>query len=170
MRTNSLSILLVVSIAFATSAGFTQPGDPPQSSQAKAPAKQEKAPKQKKGKTPEGSRAEYYKKWLDEDVLYIISDEEKKVFKALQTDEERESFIEQFWLRRDADPRTPENEFKEEHYRRIAFANERYASGIPGWKTDRGRIYIMYGQPAEIESHPSGGTYNREYYEGGGTT
>jgi GWxTD domain-containing protein len=170
MRINSLSILLVVSIAFGTSVGFTRPGDPPQSSQAKAPAKQEKAPKQKKGKTQEGSRADYYKKWLDEDVLYIISDEEKKVFKALQTDEERESFIEQFWLRRDPDPRTPENEFKEEHYRRIAYANERYASGIPGWKADRGRIYIMYGQPAEIESHPSGGTYNREYYEGGGTT
>jgi GWxTD domain-containing protein len=170
MRINSLSVLLVVSIAFGTSVGFARPGDPPQSGQAKAPAKQEKAPKQKKGKTQEGSRAEYYKKWLDEDVLYIISDEEKKVFKALQNDEERESFIEQFWLRRDPDPRTPENEFKEEHYRRIAYANERYASGIPGWKADRGRIYIMYGPPAEIEAHPSGGTYNREIYEGGGTT
>jgi GWxTD domain-containing protein len=170
MRTNPLSILLVVGLAFGGSIGFTRPQDPSQISQAKAPAKQEKSSKQKKGKTAEGSRADYYKKWLDEDVLYIISDEEKKVFKALQADEERESFIEQFWLRRDPDPRTPENEFKEEHYRRIAYANERFPSGIPGWKTDRGRIYIMYGKPDEIESHPSGGTYTREYYEGGGTT
>jgi GWxTD domain-containing protein len=115
-------------------------------------------------------RTAYYKKWLNEDVVYIISDEEKKVFKDLQTDEERENFIEQFWMRRNPDPRNPENTFKEEHYRRIAYANERYASGIPGWKTDRGRIYIMYGPPAETESHPSGGTYNREIWEGGGTT
>jgi GWxTD domain-containing protein len=119
---------------------------------------------------PEMSRAEYFKKWLDEDVLYIISEEEKKVFKDLQSEEEKEKFIEQFWARRDTDPRTPENEFKEEHYLRIAYANERFASGIPGWKTDRGRIYIMYGKPAEIESHPSGGSYQREYWEGGGTT
>ena len=69
----------------------------------------------------------------------------RKAFKRLKTDEEREQFIEQFWLRRDPTPDTDENEFKEEHYRRIAYANEHYASGIPGWKTDRGRIYIMYG-------------------------
>jgi GWxTD domain-containing protein len=121
-------------------------------------------------KSEEASRTLYYKKWLDEDVIYIISEEEKKVFKDLKTEEERESFIEQFWQRRDPDPRTPENEFKEEHYLRIAYANERFASGIPGWKTDRGRIYITFGKPAEIESHPSGGTYNREIWEGGGTT
>jgi GWxTD domain-containing protein len=125
--------------------------------------------KDKKNRT-EGGRAEYYKKWLDEDVVYIISDEEKKVFKDLQNEEEKEKFIEQFWLRRDTDPRTPDNEFKEEHYRRIAWSNERYASGVPGWRTDRGRTYITFGAPAEIESHPSGGSYNREYYEGGGTT
>src|SRR5205807_1617509 len=80
-----------------------------------------------------------YKKWLNEDVLYIITDEEKQAWKRLATDEEREQFIEQFWLRRDPTPDTAENEFKEEHYRRIAYANERYASGIPGWKADRGR-------------------------------
>jgi len=114
--------------------------------------------------------SQYYKKWLDEDVTYIISNEEKQVFKNLNTVEEKEKFIEQFWLRRDPDPRTAENEFKEEHYRRIAYANERFTSGIPGWRTDRGRIYIMYGEPAQIESHPTGGTYNREIYEGGGTT
>jgi len=111
-----------------------------------------------------------YRKWLNEDVGYIISDEERKAFRNLNTDEEREQFIEQFWLRRDPTPDTQENEFKEEHYRRIAYANERFASGIPGWKTDRGRIYITFGPPDEIESHPSGGTYERPYEEGGGTT
>ena len=111
-----------------------------------------------------------YKKWLDEDVIYIITDEERRVFKNLSTDEEREQFIEQFWLRRDPTPDTVENEFKEEHYRRIAYANERYASGIPGWRTDRGRIYITYGPPDEIESHPSGGSYDRPSEEGGGQT
>jgi len=111
-----------------------------------------------------------YKKWLDEDVLYIITPEERDTFKNLSTDDERESFIEQFWLRRDPTPDSVENEFKEEHYRRIAYANDRYASGIPGWKTDRGRIYIAFGPPDENESHPSGGSYNRPYDEGGGTT
>ena len=111
-----------------------------------------------------------YKKWLNEDVAYIITDEERQAFKRLQTDEERQNFIEQFWLRRDPTPDTEENEFKEEHYRRIAYANEHYASGIPGWKTDRGRIYITFGPPDEIESHPSGGTYERPIEEGGGTT
>jgi GWxTD domain-containing protein len=111
-----------------------------------------------------------YKKWLNEDVAYIITDEERQAFKRLQTDEEREQFIEQFWLRRDPTPDTVENEFKEEHYRRIAYTNDHYASGIPGWKTDRGRIYIMYGPPDENESHPSGGTYERPAEEGGGET
>ena len=111
-----------------------------------------------------------YRKWLNEDVLYIITDEEKTAFKRLSTEDEREQFIEQFWLRRDPTPDSAENEFKEEHYRRIAYTNERYASGIPGWKTDRGRIYITFGPPDENESHPSGGTYERPYEEGGGTT
>src|SRR6201987_2457772 len=111
-----------------------------------------------------------YKKWLNEEVVYIISDEERKAFNRLQTDEERQQFIEQFWLRRDPTPDTEENEFREEHYRRIAYANEHYASGIPGWKSDRGRIYIIYGPADEIESHPSGGSYERPMDEGGGTT
>jgi len=111
-----------------------------------------------------------YRKWLSEDVSYIITDEERTAFKRFSTDEEREQFIEQFWLRRDPTPDSAENEFKEEHYRRIAYANERYASGIPGWKADRGRIYITFGPPDEIESHPSGGTYERPPEEGGGTT
>lgn len=111
-----------------------------------------------------------YKQWLNVDVGYIITDEERQAFKRMSTDEERQQFIEQFWLRRDPTPDTEENEYKEEHYRRIAYANERYASGIPGWKTDRGRIYITFGPPDEIESHPSGGTYERPIEEGGGTT
>jgi GWxTD domain-containing protein len=111
-----------------------------------------------------------YKKWMDEDVVYIITDEERKTFKNLNTDEEREQFIEQFWLRRDPTPDTIENEFKEEHYRRIAYANERFASGIQGWRTDRGRIYITFGPPDEIDSHPSGGSYSRPMEEGGGET
>src|SRR6185437_13798926 len=111
-----------------------------------------------------------YKDWLDKDVTYIITDEERKAFKKLETDDEREHFIEEFWRRRDPDPDTDENEYREEYYERIAYANEHFASGIPGWKTDRGRIYIMYGKPDELETHPSGGAYNRESYEGGGST
>jgi GWxTD domain-containing protein len=111
-----------------------------------------------------------WKKWLNEDVSYIITDEERKAFKQFATDEEREQFVEQFWLRRDPTPDTVENEFKEEHYRRIAYANEHYASGIPGWKADRGRIYITFGPPDEIDSHPSGGSYQRPTAEGGGET
>ncbi len=111
-----------------------------------------------------------WKNWLNVDVGYIITDEERQAFKRFQTDEERQSFVETFWLRRDPTPDTEENEFKEEHYRRIAYTNERFASGIPGWKTDRGRIYITFGPPDEIESHPSGGTYQRPMEEGGGST
>src|SRR6266705_995000 len=111
-----------------------------------------------------------YRKWLDEDVRWIISDEERAAFKQLSNDEERDQFIEGFWQRRDPTPDTPENEYKEEHYARIAYANEHYAAGIPGWKTDRGRIYIMYGKPDEIDSHPSGGSYERPIEEGGGET
>jgi GWxTD domain-containing protein len=111
-----------------------------------------------------------YRQWLNEDVVYIIAPEERQAFLQLETNEEREQFIEQFWLRRSSNPDLPDNDFKEEHYRRIAYANERYASGIPGWKTDRGRIYITWGKPDEIESHPSGGTYDRPMEEGGGST
>ncbi len=111
-----------------------------------------------------------YKKWLDEDVRWIITDQEEKAFKSLGNDEERESFIENFWLRRNPNPESPENEFREEHYRRIAYADEHYAAGKPGWKTDRGHIYIAYGKPDSIDSHPSGGTYERPMEEGGGET
>src|SRR5271169_5174351 len=111
-----------------------------------------------------------YKKWLEEDVVWIITDEERAAFKQLSNDEERDNFIEAFWQRRDPTPDTEENEYKEEHYQRIAYANEHFAAGVPGWRTDRGRIWIVYGKPDEIESHPSGGTYERPIEEGGGET
>ena len=111
-----------------------------------------------------------YSKWLDEEVRWIISDEERTAFKRLQTDDEKQAFIEQFWLRRDPTPDTEENEFKEEHYRRIAWANDRFASGVPGWKTDRGQIYIKFGPPDENDSHTSGGPGERDISEGGGET
>src|SRR5436190_1549827 len=111
-----------------------------------------------------------YKQWLTEDVTYIITPDERNAFLQLSTSEEREQFIEQFWLRRSSNPDLPDNDFKEEHYRRIAYANEHFASGIPGWKTDRGRIYIMWGPADEVESHPTGGTYDRPMEEGGGST
>jgi len=111
-----------------------------------------------------------YKKWLEEDVIWIITDEERAAFKQLSNDEERDNFIEAFWQRRDPTPDTEENEYKEEHYQRIAYANGHFAAGVPGWRTDRGRVYIVYGKPDEIESHPSGGTYERPLEEGGGET
>ena len=112
---------------------------------------------------------DYYKKWLAEDVVYIIAREEREVFEKLTTDDERDAFIEQFWRRRDPDPRTSYNEFKEEHYRRIAYVNERFASGVEGWYTDRGRIYIAFGPPNTIDDH-NGGVYRRRPEEGGGWT
>ena len=108
--------------------------------------------------------------WLNKDVRWIITDEEKKAFMQLSNEEEREQFIEAFWDRRNPNPDSEDNEFKDEHYRRIEYANERFAAGMPGWMTDRGRIYIVYGPPDEIESHPSGGSYNRPLEEGGGNT
>jgi len=130
--------------------------------------------KRERPKETQASKAEklsgVYKKWLDEDVRWIITDEELSAFKKLATNAERDQFIEAFWQRRDPTPDTAENEYKEEHYRRIAYANEHYAAGMPGWRTDRGRIYIMYGPPTSIDSHPMGGPYQRPAEEGGGST
>src|SRR5215831_2025167 len=111
-----------------------------------------------------------YRKWLDEDVRWIITDDERKAFMQLSNDEERDKFIEAFWDRRNPNPDSEDNEFKDEHYRRIEYANEHFAAGMPGWMTDRGRIYIVFGPPDEIESHPSGGSYERPMDEGGGET
>src|ERR1700732_1262652 len=130
---------------------------------------QRKVQKQKALKTLKELDSQY-RQWLNEDVIYIISPEERNAFLQLDTNEEREQFIEQFWLRRSSNPALPDNDFKEEHYRRIAYANEHYASGIPGWKTDRGRMYIIWGPADEVDSHPTGGTYDRPMEEGGGST
>jgi len=131
--------------------------------------KDEKEAKRKRKKTLKELDSAY-RQWLTEDVAYIISPSERNAFLEYDTNEEREQFIEQFWLRRSSNPDLPTNDFKEEHYRRIAYANEHFASGIPGWKTDRGRMYIMWGPADEVESHPSGGTYDRPMEEGGGST
>jgi len=136
------------------------------------PLKRERSDKEKL-KAQKNLKAELkdtYKSWLEQDAAYIISDEERAAFKNLSNDEERDAFIENFWLRRNPNPDSPENEFREEHYRRIAYANEHFAAGKPGWKTDRGHIYISFGQPDSIDSHPSGGSYNRPVDEGGGET
>jgi GWxTD domain-containing protein len=143
-----------------------QPGDGDQQQSSKKIAKEQ----QRKNKDLERELDSQYKRWLNEDVVYIITPEEKNAFLHLATNEEREQFIEQFWQRRNPDPDSAENTYKEEHYRRIAYANEHYASGIPGWKTDRGRIYIMWGPPDEVDSHPTGGSYQRPSTEGGGET
>jgi GWxTD domain-containing protein len=111
-----------------------------------------------------------YKTWIDQDVRWIITDQEMQAFKNLGNDEERDQFIENFWLRRNPNPDSPENEYREEHYARIAYANEHFAAGKPGWKTDRGHMYIAYGKPDSIDSHPSGGSYDRPMEEGGGNT
>ena len=171
MNATRLSIscgsLIVLVSAFLLSAADQKAPPAPRETVAKPLSDKEKKKKEEKLRkeleTP-------YRKWLNEDVGYIITDEERAAFKRLQTDEEREQFIEQFWLRRDPTPDTVENEFKEEHYRRIAYANEHFASGIPGWKADRGRIYITFGPPDERDEHPSGGTYQRPPEEGGGET
>jgi GWxTD domain-containing protein len=149
---------LIFSLAFPPALAQNKKGD------------QNQTPVEERPRNVKPELKKVYKKWLEEDVAYIITDEERKAFLKLQTDEEREQFIEAFWRRRDPDPDTEENEFKEEYYERIAYANEHFTSGIPGWKTDRGRIYIKFGKPDEIESHPMGGPYQRPYYEGGGET
>src|ERR1700720_1661892 len=163
-RTTALSFL---SIVFAASALLAQDARDPN-----PPPAQQKLDKEQKRKLKKTLKEldTPYRQWLNEDVIYIISPEERQAFLQLETNEEREQFIEQFWLRRSSNPDLPENDFKEEHYRRIAYANEHYASGIPGWKTDRGRMYIMWGPADEVESPPTGGTYDRPMEEGGGST
>jgi len=162
MKRREVLVTLLTLILFSSLVVIAQQKNP-------TPAKQSKEDAAKaKAREKELSRAD--KNWLEQDVAYIISDDEKRAFNALSTPEEREQFKENFWLRRDPTPDTIENEYREEHYERIAYANERFASGKPGWKTDRGRIYILYGKPDEIDDHPSGGTYERKFEEGGGTT
>lgn len=163
----------VVAAEALTFALLSSPASPQHIPQAEKQTSQEKKAEQESKKRENELLKELdtpHRKWLEEDVKYIITPEERSAFLHLSTNEEREQFVETFWARRNPDPDSPENAFKEEHYRRIAYANEHFASGIPGWKTDRGRIYIMWGPPDEIDSHPSGGPYDRPPAEGGGET
>ena len=166
---SAFSILIAVSPVMAQQAQNPDPAAATTLQNPTTPQKLSKEQKKKMGRALKELDAQY-KQWLSEDVIYIISPEERTAFLQLSTSEEREQFIEQFWLRRSSNPDLPENDFKEEHYRRIAYANEHYASGIPGWKTDRGRTYIIWGPADEVDSHPTGGTYDRPMDEGGGST
>jgi GWxTD domain-containing protein len=148
----------------ATSADSANAGQDPLS---RPITQKQKKANEKKFKQEVGQE---YKVWLNEDVPYIITDQEKQAFMQLSNDEERDRFIEAFWQRRDPTPDTPENEFKDEHYRRIAYANDHFMAGVQGWRTDRGRMYIKYGPADEIDSHPAGGSYERPIDEGGGET
>src|ERR1700720_3350286 len=188
VRVGSRNIIFLAFLAASTCLGGSavaqndKPSDSPASGSASAtqapaddevdPLKRAPSEKQKKQqkKALKTELTKQYKKWLDQDVVWIISDEERAAFKQLSNDEERDTFIEAFWQRRDPTPATEENGYKEEHYQRIAYANEHFAAGVPGWKTDRGRMYIVFGKPDEIESHPSGGSYERPMEEGGGET
>jgi GWxTD domain-containing protein len=143
-----------------------QDTDDQQTQDAQAQAKA----KQKKQKDLEKELLPVYKDWLNGPVSYIITPEERSAFLHLETNEERENFIENFWERRNPDPGSADNTYKEDYYERIAYVNEHYSSGIPGWKTDRGRIYLMWGKPDDVDSHPSGGPYTRPADEGGGET
>lgn len=161
---------LILIIGLSILHAFPAPGDQDKNTQDNPKPKVSKEEKRRQKAIRDEMTGGAYKKWLSEEVPYIITSEERATFKTLSTDDEREAFIENFWERRNPNPSSPENEYKEEYYRRIAYANERFASGIPGWKTDRGRIYIMYGPADEIQSHPSGGSYDRPDSEGGGET
>jgi GWxTD domain-containing protein len=149
-----------------------QPANNSDQNQEQDPLKRQVSPREryKQQKELRGEIKGTYKVWLNEEVPYIISDDERKSFLSLSNDEERDAFIEAFWQRRNPNPDSPENEYREEHYRRIAYANEHFPAGKPGWKTDRGHIYISFGAPDSIDSHPSGGSYERPIDEGGGET
>ncbi len=168
----SVSHVALLSLLIALPADAQKAEKAPANPQDADPLKREISPAQKKRNEKNFKKevGDSYKNWLDNDVRWIITGEELQAFKQLSNDEERDQFIEQFWLRRDPTPDTVENEFKDEHYRRIAYANEHFASGVPGWRTDRGRIYVVFGAPDSIDSHPSGGNYQRPQEEGGGST
>jgi len=165
--TNDAAAAQAQPAAAPTEAGPAKPA-PDAVDPLKRPTNEKQKKKNERALKQELSRP--YKKWLEEDVVWIITDEERAAFKQLSNDEERDNFIEAFWQRRDPTPDTEENEYKEEHYQRIAYANEHFAAGVPGWKTDRGRMYIVFGKPDETDSHPSGGSYQRPMEEGGGET
>jgi GWxTD domain-containing protein len=124
-----------------------------------------KTPEEKSRKTRrEDNRA--FRDWPKTDVKLIITAEEEEAYNKLKTNEERENFIDSFWRRRDPSPDTEENEYREQYYERITYANEHFSSGKPGWLTDRGRIYVKWGKPDEIETHPAGAQIQSISYEG----
>jgi GWxTD domain-containing protein len=111
-----------------------------------------------------------YQRWVDGDVAYIITPEEKRAFLLLKTDAEREIFIEQFWRARDSQPAGNQNAYRAEHYRRIAYANQNFGSGdVPGWKTARGHVYIILGQPDEVRNTSAGEVWFYRHAPGFGT-
>src|SRR6185503_9026846 len=128
-------------------------------------------PKRNPEEQPRKVKRELKKAYVDwiQDVDPILTQSERDAWKKLQTDEERDQFIQQVWNLRDPDPDTEENEYKEQFYERVAYANEHFSSGKPGRLSDRGRIYIKFGKPDDIESHPSGGAYDRPANEGSGS-
>ena len=181
-RTTGICAGLLLALSFGGRTGVAQDSQPPAGTggvtktapvtERPDPLKRRLSDKQRLDQQKELKKElkDDYKKWLDEDVKWIITDEEEKAFKSLSNNEERDAFIEQFWLRRNPNPESPENEYRDEHYRRITYANEHFAAGKQGWRTDRGHIYIAYGKPDNIDSHPSGGSYDRPMDEGGGNT
>jgi len=168
MKVRNLALFILCGLMLAPAASFVAAQQDNDNPETVAPAMSERQ-RQRQEQQLRRELERPFRRWLDEDVAYIITGEERTAFSRLQTAEEMEQFIEQFWLRRDPTPDTVENEYKEEHYRRIAYANERFASGIAGWRTDRGKIYIAFGPPDERTQHP-GGTYRRPREEGGGQT
>jgi len=165
-----MRISLRVLLCAASAVCFTPAADSQQATPAeanRADARKERKQARKAAKELGDTRWD----WLEQDAIgIIITPAEREAFLKLGTNEERDQFIETFWRNRNPDPDSPENPFKEEHYRRIAYANEHFASGVPGWKTDRGHLYILWGPPDEVESHPTGGTYDRPMWQGGGST
>lgn len=157
----SLFLSAVISVC-CSGVAQTQPTDTEKSQQSDPLARPRKSHKQKMERA--------YRKWIDDEVRDIITPEEQAAFYKLSNDSERASFVEAFWKRRDPTPDTEENEYKEEHYRRIAYADEHFSAGMKGSKTDRGRVYIIHGPPDSVDSHPMGGPYQRTAEEGGGQT
>jgi GWxTD domain-containing protein len=162
-----ISYLLFAAALIGSTLAIAQEPAAPQDNSAKLLTAKE--PKQRQKKLAK-ELAEPDKNWIENEVPDIITEAERRAFRELGTEEEREQFIEIFWNNRNPDPESPTNAFKEEHYRRLAYADEHFASGISGRKTDRGRIYIIWGPPDEIDSHPTGGTYERSPQQGGGSS
>jgi GWxTD domain-containing protein len=160
----------LLSFGFLLTANSAAAQDQQPAQNQNAPAKPQSANARKERARKLAKESAPYTTWVNEEVVYIITKEEREAFLRLTTNEEREQFIEDFWRKRNPDPDSPENAFREEHYRRIAYANERFSSGVPGWKTDRGHIYILWGPPDEIDSHAAGSTYERPPEQGGGST